>query len=204
MPDVYAGADVFPTDYEIPADGDARDAASVNTALSALGDRTYWLQNRTPVAVYGFGGVTYTSLESFTTNVFVKATDAAAYVLIPDCEEGDWLEVYVTCAGMLTDPAGDRGLFCLMHRDDHGGGSATDVTFPRTLAVIPILGSDTVPTNVSMYGWDEITEDGDCRVIIAGACQDGGGGAPAGSVALMGWITGHVKHFKKAPPTVVP
>lgn len=43
MSSQYAGANLFPLDYSIPADSDARDAASVNVALEALGDRTVFL-----------------------------------------------------------------------------------------------------------------------------------------------------------------
>ncbi len=40
----YAGTAVFPTDFTIPDDGDAYDAASVNVAFEALGDRTAYLR----------------------------------------------------------------------------------------------------------------------------------------------------------------
>ena len=46
MPSPYSGADNFPASYNIPSDGDPRDAASVNVALEALGDRTTYLNNR--------------------------------------------------------------------------------------------------------------------------------------------------------------
>lgn len=46
MSSQYAGDDLFPTDYAIPDDSDPRDAASVNVAFEALGDRTKYLYNR--------------------------------------------------------------------------------------------------------------------------------------------------------------
>lgn len=46
MPTPYSGVDNFPTSYNIPSDGDTRNAASVDVALEALGDRTTWLKNR--------------------------------------------------------------------------------------------------------------------------------------------------------------
>ena len=42
----YAGSQTFPSDYTIPDDGDPEDAASVNVALEALGDRTAFLRSR--------------------------------------------------------------------------------------------------------------------------------------------------------------
>lgn len=42
----YAGTNTYPATYDIPADGDARTAASVNTGLQALGDRTTYLAAR--------------------------------------------------------------------------------------------------------------------------------------------------------------
>jgi len=40
MPTTISGADTWRATFDVPADGDARNAASVNTALEALADRT--------------------------------------------------------------------------------------------------------------------------------------------------------------------
>lgn len=49
MPTAYTGADTYHASYDIPSGGDARNAASVNTGLEALGDRTTWVKNRTGI-----------------------------------------------------------------------------------------------------------------------------------------------------------
>jgi len=47
MPSPFAGSSAtYPSTYLIPSDGDDRNAASVNVALEALGDRTEWLRAR--------------------------------------------------------------------------------------------------------------------------------------------------------------
>lgn len=45
MPSTYSGVNVYPASYQIPSDGDSRNASSVNAALEALGDRTTYLKN---------------------------------------------------------------------------------------------------------------------------------------------------------------
>jgi hypothetical protein len=46
----YAGAPTYPVSFQIPDDGDAKTAASINVALQALGDRTTQLNRRVPSA----------------------------------------------------------------------------------------------------------------------------------------------------------
>lgn len=50
MASPYAGTNVFPSDFLVPADDDGEDASSVNIALEALGDRTVF--NKQALADY--------------------------------------------------------------------------------------------------------------------------------------------------------
>lgn len=53
MPTPYAGNPAtFPASYNIPSDGDPADAASVNAAFEALGDRTAWLKARVTASAF--------------------------------------------------------------------------------------------------------------------------------------------------------
>ena len=59
----YAGNPAsFPVDFTIPDDGDPRNAASVNVAFEALGDRTAWLSTHREVYSVGDSIETGTSV----------------------------------------------------------------------------------------------------------------------------------------------
>jgi len=113
MSSQYAGDDLFPTDYAIPADSDSRDATSVNVALEALGDRTKYLHNRTDDAwrivahdsvALGGAPAEYRTLTE--TTAWTLLTDFAdpAIVYFSDLKAGDVITVWFAAPLYILSP----------------------------------------------------------------------------------------------------
>jgi len=80
MPSSYSGVNVYPASFQIPSDGDLRNASSVNAGLEALGDRTAYLLNRfnSRLVLYSEGHIQAPASFSWpnTTGAFVVSEQA--------------------------------------------------------------------------------------------------------------------------------
>jgi hypothetical protein len=137
MPSPYFGANVFPASYNIPSDGDDRDAASVNVGLEALGDRTQWLLQhalqsgayysyRTPADATSDAdpGIAETLL--YTTYGATWTASPTIKVDVPSCLPGDLLDISlhmgaVSRAGGAAAAGTGQAFLQLYVIEDYGG-----------------------------------------------------------------------------------
>lgn len=157
MPTAYAGTDTYPATFDIPSGGDTRNAASVNTALEALGNRTKWLKNR--AGLYRIAQVSdaYADSTSWTT---LGSTDQATWgtgdVKVGEVtiEENDVVKVRVGfhagCVGG-TVLAGHRLVYSL------DGG--TKYALPGAIAIYGSI-EEAIPVMLSGQHWIGVGEAG--------------------------------------------
>ena len=106
MASQYAGANVFPVSFATPDDGDAENAASINVALQALGDRTASLNARLPGGFpFRAAGLGATALYDMAYSVplrrwlfLAKDTGAAARVYAWDAHSATMITIGNTVA----------------------------------------------------------------------------------------------------------
>lgn len=130
MPTPYSGTNVYPTSYDIPSDGDARDAASVNVGLEALGDRTTYLYNHLPAQIVFTRSFNTTgdptTIETIDNNVVANAWTKTVNVLLNVglCESSDTLFCYLVSGVSL--PAGSYTCNYRIYATDDVSGTPTD------------------------------------------------------------------------------
>ncbi len=117
MSSQYAGDDLFPTDYAIPDDSDPRDAASVNVAFEALGDRTIYLHARVDdawriiydetAAAGDIDAVGQYQTSITNTTAWTPLIDGSVPMLIvlPSVKAGDRINVQCSGNGEIISPA---------------------------------------------------------------------------------------------------
>jgi len=100
MPTAYAGTNTYPATFDIPADTDQRNAASVGVGLEALGDRTAYLKARLGAEwIAEVDADEEKALSTLATSVaaaYPGATpNAASYTLpmLTDIQAGDVIEI---------------------------------------------------------------------------------------------------------------
>ena len=173
MPVNYGGNPaLFPPLFQIPSDGDQRDATSVDVAIEALGDRTAYLKDRAVVATYydqddiDFGGA-----EPFATYVAVGYTYVAPISsLVTTCRVGDGLLINFKSSVIMNDP-GAGGLRLATTQDF--GGAAVNAAIPGSS--IRVTNNGMVYTRaVSMSARVIIGTAGDCRVEVEGKVDAAG------------------------------
>lgn len=163
MSSQYAGANVFPSDFTIPDDGEAENAASVNVALEALGDRTKFLKSnrvKKTVAVYTADGT------------FVSGANVIL-VLAIGCGGGGGGGGGYHQSGLSTTLAGSGG---------GGGGAAIErcipwVPDPSTSynVILGLGGAGGAVSAPGSDGSDSVVNDGADTMILFSGAQGGQG-----------------------------
>src|SRR5207247_4246848 len=134
MPTSYAGANVFPASFDIPADGEFGSAASVNVAIEALGDRTVYLQNRAnaPAMIYTLkldnaSDSTYPTIDAFNTGSYVESTFVK--IDVPGCAVGDHLLIEYSSQATVSSPVTVGSIRFYVRQDFAGTNQKTSLQY---------------------------------------------------------------------------
>ncbi len=194
MASQYAGADLFPTDFLIPDDGDDEDATSVNVALEALGDRTIALQSHSPRLQV---------IEFLTSGTYAPAADSrivAAWVV--GCGGGGAelgvMPVSITPGQTYNVDIGAGGVSTGVAESDGGDGGDTIFRHGSThLATFPgAAGGDGpagghVLTDVNSYSFGGLPVAGVPELVFGDATQ-----CPRFDTTDTQWTSGGTLGFK--------
>lgn len=171
MPTPYTGSIVYPASYNIPSDGDERDATSVNAALEALGDRTTYLKARTgAINILQGGGFTGSGSITSTSPVQLQSNVPAdeGYLDVPNCLAGDLLHIQMEAAQFVSQAnipdAAETRLYLF---DDFGGPN--EVTYIGPGTVIHQLHASAHIFQCIHLSWiHTVVEPGTCRASYYG------------------------------------
>ncbi len=177
MPSAFAGdPTVFPATYLIPSDGDDRDAASVNVALEALGDRTAWLKARVSdffeYTNSANSGGDPTSQETFSYGTIGSTWTKSTIIKvdITGCKAFDILQCRLHIGAVnlsSTNPASHLTSLRMYVTDDLGGGSETDFVVSGSHGMIDDDGTTNgtdIYHSYASHGRHGVSFDGTCRV----------------------------------------
>lgn len=170
MSGTYSGNDAFPTSITIPSDGDARAASSVNAALEALADRTVYLKSNGFLDIWQNANNDDASAEQFTTTSYVDST--AIVLTVDDCKTNDVIDIVCTTSTNQTGTPGDSW-FQIFAVDNYNGTPTANIEVLG--AGQKLLDASGSIRTVALSGMHVVTEDGDCRVKLAGKIQTAGG-----------------------------
>ena len=169
MSSQYSGVNLFPIDYAIPADSDDRDAAAVNVALEALGDRTVFLYANQAGAyrVVAEGGVMVGTPESAggymicdENDVWVQLTDESdpMAVAFSDLKAGDVIAISFSCGGFLNSKNTSVGK--IRARMTIGSAESTMVGFgPVAIKRETTVAAESYDFSLASTGRYVVTED---------------------------------------------
>lgn len=181
MPTDYAGTNTFPAEYEIPSDGDLPDAASLAPSLTALGDRTVYLKDKTDDL-----DPRVDTLESYARLVKLVSDEdddwageigtegwgvpspstpsAGYYIDVTGCQVGDKLIIeFSTTAGSLVEVQGSLALWA-----NEDGGSFSQLPGSQT----GLVALTTFNWQVSLRAVMTIATAGTVRVQLRGILVD--------------------------------
>jgi hypothetical protein len=134
MPSPFAGSSAtYPTTYLIPSDGDDIDAASVNVAFEALGDRTEWLRARQN-DYFQYTNSTNSGGDPSTVETFTYAVIAGAWtksavvkVDVPSCVAFDQLQCRLHALFIISATSAYASLLSYrMYATDDVSGTPSD------------------------------------------------------------------------------
>lgn len=156
-----------------PSDGDAASAASVNVALSALGDRTQWLSQRTGTqrlvaqsvvgtSTFGEGPVL---LQTWTTNGYAGAYQLGSS-LVWNAIAGDLVVVQCMLGIKFTSNNGDT--YYLKMQRNPGGGAADFTGQGRVVLSNPAFVNLIECTSVPMIGRETLSATTAAQVQTSG------------------------------------
>ena len=175
MPSPFAGSSAtYPATYLIPSDGDDRDAASVNVALEALGDRTEFLRARQNDYFHytnsTSSGGDPTLIETFAFNTIANAwtVSTAVKVDVPSCIAFDQLlcRLHIGVFNFYNMGAAIGGAsFRIYYIDDFGGTPTQGVVLGSHGGVkVGVIGDDDFWIPVATHGRHTVAFNGTCRI----------------------------------------